>query len=242
MEEKPEKLIVDGKRLDGRGPEDLRPLKIEIGVLKRANGSAYVELGDNKVLVAVYGPRELHPRHMQRPDTGILRVRYNMAPFAVNDRARPGPNRRSMEISKVTRQAMESIVFLEKYPRSVVDVFVEILQAGAGTRTTGIVAASLALADAGIPMKDMVSAVSAGKVDDTVVLDLSKDEDQHGQADMPVALLARKKQISLLQMDGDLTPDEFKHALNLAIKGCEQIYEAQEKALRDKYSSKKEGE
>ncbi len=242
MEEKSEKLIVDGKRLDGRGPEELRPLKIEVGVLERADGSAYVELGDNKVIAAVYGPRELHPRHLQQPNTGVLRVRYNMAPFAVEDRARPGPNRRSTEISKVTREALEPVIFLKDYPRSGVDIFVEILQAGAGTRTTGITAASLALADAGIPMKEIVSAISAGKVDNTVVLDLMKAEDQDGQADMPVAVLARSKKISLLQMDGHLTEEEFKKGLEMALKGCEQIYAAQEKALRDKYSKTKEGE
>ena len=52
MMKKPEKLIVDGKRLDGREPDELRPLKIEAGVLKRADGSAYVEMGKNKVLAA----------------------------------------------------------------------------------------------------------------------------------------------------------------------------------------------
>lgn len=242
MEEKPEKLIVDGKRLDGRGPEELRPMKIEVGVLKRADGSAYVETGENKVLAAVYGPRELHPRHLREPDTATLRCRYNMAPFSVDERKRPGPSRRSIEISKVTRQALEPVVFLEKYPRSVIDVFIEILQAGAGTRTTGITAASVALADGGIPMRDLVASVAAGKIEGTVVLDLSKDEDQWGEADMPIALLPRKKEISLLQMDGNFTPEEFKQARGLAIRGCEQIYEAQKRALSDKYSSKPGGE
>ncbi len=236
--EKPEKLIVDGRRLDGRAPDELRPLKIEVGVLKRADGSAYIEMGSNKVLAAVYGPREMHPRHDQQPDTAVLRCRYNMAPFSVDDRKRPGPDRRSVEISKVTREALAPLLFLELYPRSVIDVFIEVLEADAGTRTAGINAAAVALADAGIPMRDLVSAVAVGKVDGTIVLDLVKDEDQLGTTDMPVAIVPRKKLITLLQMDGHFTEEEFKQALDLAFKGCQQIYEAQRQALREKYAVK----
>jgi exosome complex component RRP41 len=220
----------------------MRPLKIQAGVLKRADGSAYVELGDNKVLAAVYGPREMHPRHLQQPDTAVLRCRYNMAPFSVEDRKRPGPDRRSVEISKVTREAIQPVVFLELYPRSGIDVFIEILQADAGTRTTGITAASVALADAGVPMRDLISSIAVGKVDDTLVLDLNKAEDNWGTTDMPIALMPRKKFITLLQMDGHFAPEEFKQALSLAFKGCEQIYEAQKQALRERYSIKSEGE
>jgi len=238
--EKPEKLIVDGKRLDGRALDELRPIKIEAGVLKRADGSAYVELGMNKVLAAVYGPREMHPRHNQQPDTAVLRCYYNMAPFSVDDRKRPGPDRRSVEISKVTREAFEPVMFLELYPRSVIDVFIEVLEADAGTRTAGINAAAVALADAGVPMRDIISAVAVGKIDGTIVLDLAKEEDQWGTTDMPVALMQRKKMITLLQMDGHFTEEEFKQALGLAFKGCEQIYEVQRQALRKKYAVKKE--
>ncbi len=238
--EKPERLIVDGKRLDGRAPDELRELKIEAGALRRADGSAYVELGDNKVLAAVYGPREMHPRHLQQPDTAVLRCRYNMAPFSVEERKRPGPDRRSVEISKVTREAIEPVLFLELYPRSAIDVFIEILQADAGTRTAGITAAAVALADAGIPMRDLVSAVAVGKIDGTIVLDLTKYEDQWGTTDMPIAMVPRKKLITLLQMDGHFTAEEFKQALDLSFRGCEQIYGVQRQALRKKYAVKSE--
>jgi exosome complex component RRP41 len=236
--EKPEKLIVDGKRLDGRAPDELRPLKIKAGVLERADGSAYAELGKNKVFAAVYGPREMHPRHDQQPDTAVLRCRYSMAPFSVDDRKRPGPDRRSTEISKVIKEALEPVLFLELYPRSVIDVFIEVLQADAGTRTAGINAASVALADAGVPMKDMVSSVAVGKVDDTIVLDLNKEEDQLGTTDMPIAVVPRKKLVTLLQMDGHFTKEEFVQALDLAFRGCEKIYDVQRQALREKYQIK----
>jgi exosome complex component RRP41 len=145
-----------------------------------------------------------------------------------------------VEISKVIREALTPLLFLQLYPRSVIDVFVEILQADAGTRTTGITAASVALADAGIPMRDMIAAVSVGKVDEQIVLDLTKVEDQFGTTDMPVAIIPRKKLVTLLQMDGHFAPDEFEQALDLAFKGCEQIYAAQREALKEKYAVKTE--
>jgi exosome complex component RRP41 len=234
-----EPLIVKGKRTDGRKPDEMRPIKIEAGVLKRADGSAYVEIGGSHALAAVYGPREMHPRHKLDPQRAVLRTRYEMAPFSVGDRKRPGPDRRSTEISKVTREALEPVIPLEDYPKTVIDVFIEILQADAGTRVTGITAAAVALADAGIQMKDLIASCAAGKIEDTIVLDLSGIEDNCGSADVPVAYSPKEGKITLLQMDGLLTEEEFDQALKYAIEGCKKIYEEQKKALKNRY--KKEG-
>ncbi len=192
-------------------------------------------------MAAVYGPREVHPRHMQKSTSAVVRYRYNMASFSVEERKRPGPDRRSIEVSKVIREALEPVIFQEYFPRSAIDIFVEVLQADAGTRTAGINAASIALADAGMPMKSLVSACAVGKVDDTLVLDLNKDEDNYGQADMPIAMTPDGK-ITLLQMDGHLTREEFKEGLEMAKKGCLAIAELQRTALLEKYSAQIEGE
>ncbi|WP_297070558.1 exosome complex exonuclease Rrp41 [Thermococcus sp.] len=230
------KLIDEnGKRVDGRKKYELRPIKMEVDVLKNADGSAYVEWGKNKVLAAVYGPREIHPKHLQRPDRAILRVRYNMAPFSVEERKKPGPDRRSVEISKVIRGALEPALILEMFPRTSIDVFIEVLQADAGTRVAGITAASLALADAGVPMRDLVAACAAGKIDGEIVLDLNKDEDNYGESDIPVAIMPLKNDITLLQMDGYLTKEEFVEAIRLAIKGAKAVYQKQREALKEKY-------
>ena len=151
----PEKLINEkGLRLDGRKPDELRPIKLEVGILSNADGSAYMEQGKTKILAAVYGPKEVHPRHLALPDRAILRCRYHMAPFSVEERKSPAPSRREMELSKVIREALEPSIFLEYYPRTAIDVFIEVLQADGGTRCAGITVASLALANAGIPMRD----------------------------------------------------------------------------------------
>ena len=232
------KLIDEnGVRLDGRRFDELRPIRIEAGVLCRADGSAYVEWGGNKVLAAVYGPREAHPRHLQDPARALVQCRYNMAPFSVSDRKRPGPDRRSVEISKVISEAFSSVIFKEQFPRTSVDIFIEVLQADAGTRCAGLTAAAVAIADAGVPMKDLVTSCASGKIGGVVCLDLNKDEDNFGEADCPMAIVPRTGEIVLLQMDGHLTYDEFQKAMGLSIDAAKRIYDLQRDALRRRYST-----
>ncbi len=243
MNEKQDKLIdKKGIRLDGRKADELRPIKLQVGVLSNADGSAYVEHGKNKILAGAFGPREMHPKHLAQPDRMVLRCRYHMAPFSVPERKSPAPSRREIELSKVIRESLEPALFLELYPRTGVDVFIEVLQADGGTRCASIIAAALAIADAGVPMKDLVVACAAGKVDDTVVVDLFDAEDKLGEADVPVAYMPNLNAITLLQMDGILSPDEFEKAVNMAVDGCKKIYEVQKEALKTKYMVVKEVE
>jgi exosome complex component RRP41 len=224
-----------GKRTDGRTVDELRGIKITVGRIKNADGSALIEFGNNKIVVAVYGPREVHPKHMAMPDRCVLRCRYHMSPFSTDTRKNPAPSRREIEISKVMRESLEPALILEDYPRSAIDVFVEVLQADGGSRCAGITAASVALADAGINMRDIVAACAAGKVDDKIVIDINDTEDKEGGADMPVAYMPHLEQVTLLQLDGILTQDQFNECLDKAIGGCKMVYDIQRQALMEKY-------
>jgi ribosomal RNA-processing protein RRP41/SKI6 (EC 3.1.13.-) len=135
------------------------------------------------------------------------------------------------------REALEAAIITDQYPRTALDIFVEVLESDGGSRGASITAASLALANAGIPMRDLVAACAVGKVDGQIVLDLNDVEDKEGEVDMPVAYMPNLDRITLLQMDGKLTIDEFKAALDLALRGCRQLYEAQRRALYDHYFS-----
>ena len=234
--EVPVLLSPEGLRIDGRKLDELRPLSIQAGALHQADGSAFVEWGANKVLAAVYGPREVHPRHLQQNHKAVIQCRYNMAAFSVDERKRPGLDRRSQEISKVIGEAFESVVFAEEYPRTSIDIYIEVLQANAGTRCAGVVAASVALADAGIPMADLLPAVAVGKVGGAIALDLKKEEDNFGEADLPMALVPQSGRLVLLQMEGHLTESELAQTLDLGVKGCREIYERMKQALRERYA------
>jgi len=225
------------KRKGNRKFDEMRQIKAKIGVVKNADGSAMFQIGDTIAIAAVRGPRELYPRFLQKPQTGILRCNYNMASFSVPERKRPGPSRRSTEISLVTKKALLPVLNMTKFPNAVVDVFIEIIQANAGTRCAGITAASMALAHAGLSMKNLVSAVSVGKVGDKIVVDLDKDEEdfEGGATDIPVAMTPRDGEVLLLQLDGEITKPELIKALKLAEKSCEKITELQEKTLKSFY-------
>jgi len=230
-------LNEDNLRLDKRRLDEIRPIKLEVGVLSRADGSAYIEQGKSKILAAVYGPRELHPRHLAQPDEALLQCIYRMATFSVEERKSPAPSRRETELSKVITESLAPAVFLKYYPRASIDVYIQVIQADGGTRCSSITAASLALADAGIPLRDLVAACAAGKIDGKIALDLNDMEDKSGQADLPVAMMPRKNLITLIQMDGFMNKQEFVEAYELALKGCRKIYEMQREVLIQKYIS-----
>ena len=227
------------KRNDGRDFNEIRKIEAKVGIIKRANGSAMFKIGDTIAIAAVYGPRELHPRFLQNPEKGVLRCNYDMTTFSVTERKKPGPSRRSVEISLVTEKALIPVLDLSMYPSSVIDVFVEIIQANAGTRCAGITAASMALAHAGIPMKDLVSAVSVGRVGGRILVDLNKDEedfnDYGGASDIPVAYTPRNDEFTLLQLDGNLNKEELLEALRLGKDACKIIHKEQQRALKEIY-------
>jgi exosome complex component RRP41 len=229
-----------GLRTDGRRPDELRPIRLEIGYLSRADGSAYIEQGKNKIVAAVYGPRELHPRHLAQSDRALLRVNYRMATFSVQERKKPAPSRREYEISMVIRQALEPMLFLKMYPRAAIDVFIQVLQADGGSRCASTTAASLALADAGIPMRALVAGCAVGKVDGQIVVDLSDIEDKMGDADVPVVMAPSRGELTLLQMDGKLTSAELTKALDMAETAIKKIYDMQQSVLQKTFAQIRE--
>jgi exosome complex component RRP41 len=225
------------KRTSGRALTEIRKMTAKVGVVPNADGSAMFAFGDTVAIAAVYGPRLLHPQHKQNPSTGILRVNYDLLSFSVYDRKKPGPSRRSQEISKVTEWALSPVLNLKEFPNTVVDVQIYIIQADAGTRTAGINAASMALAHAGIPMKNLVTSISVGKLDKDLIVDLDKSEEDfeggEGPTDFPIAKIANTDEYTLMQLDGKIQPEVVKKVLKLADKACEEIYEVQKKALKE---------
>jgi len=222
------------KRPDGRKFDEIRKMEAEVGIIKNADGSALFKFGDTIAIAAVYGPKPLHPQHLQNPQKGLLRVHYDMLSFSVPERKRPGPSRRSQEISKVTEWALSSVVDLDSYPNTVVDVHIMVMQANASTRCAGINAASLALAESGVLMKELVSSISIGKVDDKIVVDLIKEEEDYeggeGSTDIPLAF-TRSGEICLLQLDGNIKADKLKEAIKKGKEACKKVYDVQKKAL-----------
>ncbi len=230
-------MVKEFKRPDGRKVDEIREMKAKVGVVPNADGSAMFQFGETIAIAAVYGPKEMHPQHEQDPEKGVLRCTYNMMSFSVADRIRPGPSRRSQEISKITEWALSPVVMLENFPNTVVDVHIYILQANASTRCAGINAAAMALAHAGVPMKDLVTSVSIGKLNKTLVVDLNKDEEDweegEGATDIPITMTSTGEKITHIQLDGKISVKQLKESIELARKASKKIYEVQKSALKN---------
>ncbi len=232
------KMAKEFKRNSGRKPNEIRrPISAKVGIIPNADGSAMWQQGKTIAIAAVYGPKKMHPMHQQDPEKGVLRCNYNMLSFSVGDRIRPGTNRRSTEISKIIEWALEPVLMIDDYPNMVIDVHVNITQADAGTRCAAINAAAMALAHAGIPMKNIVSSIAAGKLDKTVVLDLDKYEDSEydegeGSTDIPMTFTPDGK-LTHIQIDGKIGKKQLMEAINLAREATKEIYEVQKNALKE---------
>ncbi len=228
------------ERFDKRAFDELRPMEAETGLIANANGSARFRIGNTEAIAAVYGPQEVKPKHFEKVDRGIIVCKYDMMPFSVPDRAKPGFDRRDMEISDVITNALSRAILLKEFPRSMIDVRVYVSQADAGTRCASLTAASMACADAGLPMRDLVAAVAAGKIGDSVCLDLTKEEEdfhEGGATDVPIAFLPSKNEIVLLQLDGKVSREDLKKIIEMGKLGAHKIYELEKKALKRRFSN-----
>ncbi|ROJ35261.1 Exosome complex component RRP41 [Anabarilius grahami] len=220
-----ELLSDQGYRLDGRKAPELRKLQARMSVFAQADGSAYLEQGNTKALAVVYGPHETRgSRSKSLHDRAVINCQYSMATFSTAERKRrPHGDRKSSEMSLHLKQTFEAAVLTELYPRSQIDIYVKILQADGGNYSACVNAATLALVDAGIPMRDYVCACTAGFVEDTALADLCHAEESGGGTSLALALLPRSGNIALLQMDARLHQDHLNALMEAAMTACKGL-------------------
>lgn len=232
--------MVYEKRFDGRKFDEMRKLKAKAGVIPNADGSAFFSMGKTSAYVAVYGPKNI-PKFFSDPSKGTLKCYYEMMPFSgAGNRVKPGLTRRSVELGVVIERALLPVLDLKKFPNTAVEIYIYMLETDAGSRCVAINAASIALADAGIPMYDMVAALALGKVDDKLLVDINYDEEAYegaDVADMPLAIIPTTEEITLLQMDGPLNNEEILALIKKAIPFIKKINKVQKEALKNKFKT-----
>ncbi|PKC02311.1 ribosomal protein S5 domain 2-like protein [Rhizophagus irregularis] len=233
MSSRLELIGPQGLRTDGRRFNELRNMNCKPSVLSQADGSAYIEQGNTKCLAAVYGPREARTKAQVLHNRANINVEISLAPFSMEERKkRSKSDKRILEIASAVKQTFEPIIMTELYARSQIDIYLQILQFDGGTVQICINAATLAIIDAGIPMKDYVCACSAGCIDDEPVLDLNHLEESN-TPELTVALLPKNDKITLLQMESRLHIDKFQQVMEMAAKGCKEIHTVLDKAVRE---------
>ncbi|XP_022067423.1 exosome complex component RRP41 [Acanthochromis polyacanthus] len=229
-----ELLSDQGYRLDGRKATELRKVQARMGVFAQADGSAYLEQGNTKALAVVYGPHEMRgSRSRTLHDRAFINCQYSMATFSTAERKRrPHGDRKSAEMSLHLKQTFEAAVMTQLYPRSQIDIYVKILQSDGGNYSTCVNAATLAVIDAGIPMRDYVCACTVGFVDETPLADLCYAEESGGMSSLALALLPRGGQIALLQMDARLHQDHLETLIEAAMTACKGVSKVLDEVVR----------
>ncbi|KAL4716766.1 hypothetical protein ACJJTC_001922 [Scirpophaga incertulas] len=229
-------LSSQGLRLDGRRANELRRIRCKLGVFTQPDGSAYLEQGNTKVLAAVYGPHQAS-KSKSSSDGVVVNCQYSMATFSTGERKnRPRGDRKSQEISLHLRQALTAAIKTELYPRSQIDIYVEVLQADGGTFCAGVNAATLALIDAGIPLRAYVCACSASMAwgaRPQPLVDVPHVEEAAGGVVLTVASLPNTGSTALLEMSHKLHMDYFKMVFSSAVQGCRDIEVILDRAVRD---------
>lgn len=233
-------LNKEGKRADGRGPEDARPIFLKADVISQAKGSAYLEMGNTKIICAVYGPREIVKR-LDFSINGQLYCEFKYATFACRLRRQFQQDNEEKDLSRVLKQALEPAVCLYKFPKAQVDVFVTVLDNDGGAFSGAITAAGVALANAGIPMYDLLIGSSLCSSHENLVLDPTESEETGLQNDsdgdstccgnVTLGLMPSLQQVTCLIQDGVIE----KHVLVQAIKSltdyCHQLHPHIQKIL-----------
>ncbi|KAJ8323201.1 Exosome non-catalytic core component [Batrachochytrium dendrobatidis] len=228
-----EMVSPEGLRVDGRRPPELRRLLTKVGLFTNADGSAYIELGNTKCVAAVYGPKESKIQSAQLHDRAVINVEYNVASFSSGERKlKMKRDKRMLEIASIIKRTFEPVVMTSTFPRSEIDIYVQILQLDGGALHAAINATCLAMIDAGIPMSDYVIACSAGFSNGSALLDLNYIEES---AELPVltaALLPKSGKLTMLSMESRLHLNHFQDVLNLATEGCNTLAESLNETVR----------
>jgi len=221
-----------GKRtVDGRTVDEFRKVFMKCGVIQKARGSAYIELNNTKVICSVYGPRQ-SPSHSEFSETGTLHCELSFAPFAQQKHTnRPKRNNISQmrqqihEYSAYMREALQTSIILEKFPKSTLDVYALVLEDDGSVLSAAITCASLALADAGIELYDLVSACSAAELENHVVVDPVAVEHKFATGGVVCAYMASLHELTQLTQVGDMQYQKVMEAIDLSIDGCNKIHQ-----------------
>ncbi|XP_036400368.1 exosome complex component MTR3 [Megalops cyprinoides] len=228
-------------REDGRqhGQTDVRPVFARCGLVSQAKGSAYIEAGNTKLICSVYGPRETERKDETDMKSGRLVCDFRFAPFSCQKRGAWIQGSEEKDLSQGLLEGLRPGVCLHKYPRSQIEVNVMVLENDGCVLAHAVTCASMALADAGIEMYDLVLGCSLRQDGATYLIDPTFSEESgswvagHGenQGSVTVALLPSLNQVSGLQSDGEMGEDTLVHAVRACIEGCHKLYPVVQQAL-----------
>lgn len=241
-------------RIDERNNDELRKVRITRNYIKHPQGSVLIEMGDTKVICTAMIEDRVPP-FLKGAGTGWITAEYSMLPGStitrkIRESSRGKVEGRSQEIQRLIGRALRSVVILEDIGERTIWIDCDVIQADGGTRTASITGAFIALADAlynlykegsisYIPLRNFLSAVSVGIVNDEAVLDLCYEEDSNAKVDMNVVMTGNGDFVEI-QGTGEESPfslNDLNELIALAQKGNAELIRFQKESLGEEISS-----
>jgi ribonuclease PH len=235
-------------RRDGRGPHELRAVRVQLDFTENPLASVLLEMGRTKVLCTVHEERSV-PRFLQGSGRGWITAEYSLLPGSTERRtdreaSRGRPSGRTQEIQRLIGRSLRAVADLPALGERSLWVDCDVLEADGGTRTASITGAYAALELAlrrlvargaleRLPLRDSVAAVSVGIVGGELVLDLPYEEDSRAEVDMNVVATGsgRFVEIQGTGEDGTFSPEDLKSLTELALSGVRELTRVQREAL-----------
>jgi ribonuclease PH len=233
-------------RIDQRGNNQLRQVKIELGVSRYAEGSALIKFGHTHVLCTASLEPTI-PKWLMGQGKGWVTAEYGMLPRSTHDRMnreRTASSGRSQEISRLIARSLRSCVDLYKLGERQITVDCDVIQADGGTRTAAITGGFVALAQAmmylknkdpnmAFPLRNYVSAISVGILDGVPRLDLCYEEDSGAETDANFVMNSNGDFIEIqgTAEEKPFTPAQLQQMLEMATHGCKDLFKLQKETL-----------
>ncbi|CCO07949.1 ribonuclease PH [Desulforamulus hydrothermalis] len=242
------------QRVDGRKPEQLRPVVITPDYNKYAEGSVLIEVGDTRVICTATVEDKVPP-FLKGLGKGWVTAEYAMLPRAtgvrtVRESAKGKLGGRTMEIQRLIGRALRSVMDLEALGERTITLDCDVIQADGGTRTASITGAFVAmilalnkLVEQGmlekIPVSDLIAATSVGIINGVPVIDLCYAEDAAAAVDMNVVMTGTGRFVEIQGTGEEATfsRDEMNRLLDLAAAGIHEINQVQRQVLGDKLAA-----
>ncbi|KAL5764038.1 hypothetical protein ACOSP7_016389 [Xanthoceras sorbifolium] len=226
----------DWVRPDSRGFHQCRPAFFRTGAVNSASGSAYAEFGNTKVIVSVFGPRE-SKKAMMYSDIGRLNCNVSFTTFATPVRGQGSDHK---EFSSMLHKALEGAIILETFPKTTVDVFALVLESGGSDLPVVISCASLALADAGIMMYDLVASVSVSCLGKNLLIDPILEEESYQDGSLMIACMPSRYEVTQLSVTGEWSTPNLNEAMQLCLDACAKLAKIMRSCLKESASTAEE--
>ncbi|CAJ0937100.1 unnamed protein product, partial [Mesorhabditis belari] len=228
-----------GFRCDGRKAQQIRNISAQLGMDASSEGAAYLVQGNTQVICHVYGPHEATQRSRMQDDRCFINCQYerflkSRSKKQNNMKKRTGKDRKSGDVERLVEKTFETAVFTTNFPRSQIDIHLMVTFKEDGSLlSTCINAATLALCDAGIPMKGVVSATTCGIAEGTVICDLNNREENDLVPRITLATISGRDECVLVELQNRVHVAHLPNLLNTGKAMCLAVHECLHTAIRD---------